>query len=249
VQAPNHGGSFRTGQPTLIIIHSIEAPPRKGLAWDLANGWLQTAPVSPHSITDPTETVDTVHPDTIGWHCGNGNQRGVGLEVTGYAAWSKAQWLEPDAFAAVRLDAKRAAEYAKQLKIPMRWLSLNQIRAGESGFCTHADIAATLGGTTHWDPGPNFPFETFMKMVHQWAGVPGTPDPNPNPQPPGGPGGGEPHLTLTEVGMYIVFGPGGATLIGPGYTKNLNAEEYDVVRKVPGMQVVSANRGFVEAKA
>lgn len=192
VQAPSHGGSFRSGQPTLIVIHSLEAPARKGLAWDLANGWLQTAPVSPHSITDPVETVDCVRPGTIGWHCGNGNQKGVGLEVTGYAGWSKAQWLEPTAFAAVRLDAKRGAEYAKQFGIPLRWLSLNQIRNGEKGFCTHADISATLGGTNHWDPGPNFPYETFMKMVQQWAGQPVEPTPTPNPQPPGGPGGADP---------------------------------------------------------
>ena len=43
VQAPSHGGSYRSGQPTLIVIHSLEAPARRGLAWDLANGWIKTA--------------------------------------------------------------------------------------------------------------------------------------------------------------------------------------------------------------
>ena len=170
VQAPNHGGSFRPGQPSLIIVHSLEAPPRRGIAYDLAAGWLQSAPVSPQHLTDPSETVDTLHPGVVGWHCGNGNQKGVGLEVTGYAGWSAAQWLEPEAFAAVRLDAKQGAIVAKHYGIPMRWLSLSQILNGERGFCTHNDISLTLKGTTHWDPGPNFPFAIFMQMVQQWAG-------------------------------------------------------------------------------
>ena len=244
VQAPSHGGSYRSGQPTLVVIHSLEAPARRGLAYDLAVGWLQGAGVSPHALTDPGETVDTCSESLVGWHCGNGNQVGIGLEVTGYAAWSFAQWTSGDAFAAVRLDAKRAAEAAKRHGIPLRWLSLAQIRNGESGFCTHADISATLGGTNHTDPGPGFPFAIFMQMVQQWYGGKVDPEPNPNPQPSDGPGGAQPK-TITEVGMFIMFGPGGAALVGPGYAKNLNGEEYDRLNKVPGMQVVSVDqRGF-----
>ena len=251
VQAPSHGGGYRSGQPTLIVVHSLEAPARRGLAWDLANGWLQTAPVSPHAVTDPTETVDTCSESIVGWQCGNGNQVSIGLEVTGYAAWNFEQWTTGDAFAAVRLDAKRAAEAAKRHGIPLRWLSLQQIRNGESGFCFHADISATLGGTSHTDPGQGFPAAIFMRMVQQWAGgqvVPGT---NPNPQPGGGTGGSEPRIpTLTEVGMFIMFGPGGAALCGPGYIKNLNGEEYDRLSKVPGMQVVSVDqRGWDVTRA
>jgi hypothetical protein len=193
VQAPSHGGSFRAGQPTIIVIHSLEAPARRGLAWDLANGWIQTAGVSPHSMTDPGETVDLLSLSTVGWHCGNGNQVGIGLEVTGYAAWSFAQWTTGDAFAAVRLDAKRAAEVAARFGIPIRWLSLAQIRNGERGFCTHADISATLGGTNHTDPGKGFPFAIFLQMVQQWTdGTIGNPSRPPNPQPGEGPGGAQP---------------------------------------------------------
>lgn len=60
---------------------------------------------------------------------------------------------------------------------------------------------------------------------------PGTPEPEP------------PKIkTLTEVGMFITFGPGGARLCGPGYTKNLEGEEYDALVKVPGMQVLSVDQ-------
>lgn len=58
------------------------------------------------------------------------------------------------------------------------------------------------------------------------------------PQPPEIP----PVPTLTEVGMFITFGPGGARLVGAGYTKNLTGEEYDAMTRVPGMQVVSVDQ-------
>ena len=193
IQAPNHGGQYRAGQPTIIVIHSLEAPARRGLAYSLATGWLQNQEVSPHSMTDPGETVDVLTLDTIGWQCGNGNQVSIGLEVTGYAAWSFDEWTTGDAFAAVRLDAKRAAEVAKAEGIPLRWLSLQQIRSGEAGFCTHADVSATLGGTNHTDPGTGFPYAIFMQMVQQWtAGADVSPAPTPNPQPGGGTGGAAP---------------------------------------------------------
>jgi hypothetical protein len=62
--------------------------------------------------------------------------------------------------------------------------------------------------------------------------------PAPEPAPPEIP-------TLTEVGMYVIFGPNGAKLCGPGYEKNLEGEEYDALVAVPGMQVVTVDaRGF-----
>ena len=198
--APSHGGGFRSGQPSLLVVHSLEAPARRGLAWDLAAGWLKTAGVSPHTITDPGETVETCPENIVGWHCGNGNQYGIGFEVTGYAAWSLEQWTTGDAWAALRLDAKRLAESSTRLKIPLRWLSLNQIRNGERGVCTHADITLTYGGTTHTDPGRGFPFDAFMRTAVQWQGGTGGGG-NPDPQPGGGAGGaeGETELSAAEV--------------------------------------------------
>lgn len=233
-QAPSHGGSYRSGQPTLIVIHSLEAPARRGLAWDLANGWLKTGGVSPHAITDPGETVDTCSESLVGWHCGNGNQVGIGLEVTGYAAWSFDDWTSGDAFAAVRLDAKRAAEAAKRHGIPIRWLSLSQIRNGERGFCTHADISATLGGTNHTDPGRGFPFAIFMQMVQQWTdGTVGNPTNPPNDQPAGGTGGAQrewDEMASKEEIRQVVAEEVRSQVLGI-----LRAPEFDPRKVLPGV--------------
>lgn len=49
--------------------------------------------------------------------------------------------------------------------------------------------------------------------------------------------------TLEEEDMPIVlFGPGGAMLVAPGYQKGLTAEEYAAVLKVPGTKVVSCDQ-------
>lgn len=72
---------------------------------------------------------------------------------------------------------------------------------------------------------------------------------------PAGGGGGNPVPTpeptpdetpdIARLGMYIVFGPGGARLCGPGYIKNLDGEEYDALLNVPGMAVLTVDqRGF-----
>lgn len=198
----SYGGQLR--QPVqCIVIHSLEAPARRGMAWSLATGWLQGERVSIHAITDPGESIDMVPLDTVAYHCGGGNQRGVGDEVTGYAAWTRAQWLEPEPFAALRLDARKVAEQAKELGIPLRWLKIAQLRAGERGLCFHNDVRLAFGGTTHTDPGPGFPDDIFLKMCQQWAGETVDPETNPNPKPTGPQtGGAQPEDE--DITMYVI---------------------------------------------
>lgn len=186
VAAPSGSYGGRLSQPVqCIVVHSLEAPATPGMAYSLATGWLQHERVSIHAITDPVESIDMVGLDTVAYHCGGGNSHSAGDEVTGYAAWTTAQWLEPRAFAALRLDAKKVAEQALKLDIPRRWLKIAQIKAGERGIITHNDARLAFGGTTHTDPGPGFPYEIFMQMVQQFAGDIVDPETNPNPTSPG----------------------------------------------------------------
>lgn len=176
--------SFGPGQPTAIIIHSLEAPPKPGMAYSLATGWLQGANVSIHSITDPGESVDMVDLQHRAAHCGGGNPYTIGNEHTGYAAWTEAQWTEPVPFAALRLGAKKVASQAKALgwgPQHLRWLSLAQLGAGEFGLATHNDCRLRFGGTTHTDPGAGFPYRIFLQMVQQFFGVAVDTTTTPNP--------------------------------------------------------------------
>lgn len=179
VAAPvgSHGGRFGS-KPRCIVIHSVESEATPGLAWSLANGWLQTQPVSVHAIADPVECVRMVPIDTVAYHCGGGNGVSVGIEHTGRAAWSFAQWVsgdshqgqKPGAFDALRNGARCVAEWCKALGIPRVWLTPAEAAAGARGLITHNTARLAFGGTSHTDPGPGFPYAIYLKMVQQFAG-------------------------------------------------------------------------------
>jgi hypothetical protein len=179
-----HGGPFPAGQPHLIVIHSTEGPMSRGNARALAGpAWFggPKAGTSAHSIFDPAEGVEMVHQGLIAWHVGpGGNGISVGAEHCGRVRLTREQWLSPDARSMLGLSARWHAQLAGRLNIPPRWLSLTQLRGGASGFCTHNDIRLVFGGTTHSDPGPNFPYAWYMSQLQAfYAGTVPPPDPTP----------------------------------------------------------------------
>lgn len=218
VMAPRayYGQPYKVGRPRQIGIHSLEAPAIEGIAYSLATGWFQTAPnkVSIHAIADPKEVIDMVTLDYVAWHIGGGNPFCLGLELTGYAGphrgrgpWTPEEWIAPKSLAALKNGARKVAEWAHRYNISIRWLSLAQIAAGEDGLLSHNDARLVYGGTTHTDPGPNFPYALFLKLCQQYAGELVRPAPNPNPQSEGPQtGGAEPE---DDVKIFCVQGPEG----------------------------------------
>lgn len=168
IEAYSHGGPFAR-PPRLLVVHSTEGPMSRGNARALAGpNWFggPQAGTSAHAIFDPGEGVEMVKPDRIAWHVGpGGNGISLGTEHCGRVGMTPEQWLSPDAKSMLRLSAEWNAQYCHLLGIPPRWLSLTQIAAGQSGFCTHNDIRLVFGGTTHSDPGPNFPYAWYMTQV------------------------------------------------------------------------------------
>jgi N-acetylmuramoyl-L-alanine amidase-like protein len=167
-----HGGHFAAGRPRVIIVHSTEGPMSRGNARALAGpSWFggPKAGTSAHAIHDPAESIQMVHDDTIAWHVGpGGNAISVGDEHCGRTTLSPAEWLSGDGRAMLDRSARWNAQRARRLSIPPRWLTLTQLRNGERGFATHNDVRLALGGTTHSDPGPNFPYAWYMQRVQFW---------------------------------------------------------------------------------
>lgn len=166
--AASHGGQFASPPPRQIVIHSCECPMTPGIAKSLAGpNWFggSAAGTSPHGMFDPNGGVEEVHTDTIAWHCGNGNSTSVGYEHAGYAAFTRAEWTTDAGITMLKASAKSTAKAAKALGIPARWLSVAQVADNEQGFCTHNDMRLARGGTTHTDPGPNFPYDLYMQYV------------------------------------------------------------------------------------
>lgn len=202
IPAGSIGGRYASGQPRLYVIHDLECPVRPGLVEELARGWLQTAGVSPHGMAGPDRRVECVRDDRIGFHVRSpGNEISHGEEHAGYASNTLEQWTTGAQWQVLKIGARNTAEKCAKLGIPLRWLSIAQIRDGVSrGLCTHADISVAFKTTDHTDPGRNFPFEAYLRTAQQYQGDYSSGGSNtPNPQPTGGKGGAAARTYLEEL--------------------------------------------------
>lgn len=171
VQAAEYGPKF-TLPAHIRVIHSTEGPMVAGNARALASNWFGRrsadggAGTSAHDIFDPAGGILMVPADHIAWHCGpGGNGFTRGSEHCGYVALPREQWLSPAGQAMLDHSARFNAAAAHRDGVLPRWLTIPQLRAHEPGFCTHNDIRLAFGGTTHSDPGPNFPYDWYMQRV------------------------------------------------------------------------------------
>lgn len=205
-QAPGHGGALTSHR--LVVAHSLECDAKDGLAYELTvpdGCYLQTAGVSPHTMSDPSETCWACDTDLVGYHVGPvGNGVSTGGEVTGRAAWTRDQWLADTPNRALQRQAQALAGQAMARGFQpadYRWLSLAEVADRHTrGFCYHYDISRAIGGTDHWDPGSGYPADIQMTRIRWYAGVQdywgldaGT---RPDDIGGGGPGGAQPEFDI-----------------------------------------------------
>lgn len=96
------------------------------------------------------------------------NQEAEHVEICGFAGWTRAQWLSmPKMLETVaRWIAWRCAVRA----IPIRHVLLPS--RGTSGVSGHKDVNNQYHQSTHWDPGPNFPWDVVIARALVIAGAP-----------------------------------------------------------------------------
>lgn len=170
VEAASYGGVF-TLPVHIRVVHSTEGPMSRGNARALARNWFGTSQsgTSAHDIFDPSEGVKMVPDNHIAWHVGpGGNSFTRGSEHCAYVRYTTAQWLSADGQEMLDRSARYNAAAAHRDGVLPRWLSLTQLARKEPGFCTHNDIRLVFGGTTHSDPGPNFPYAWYMQRLQMY---------------------------------------------------------------------------------
>jgi N-acetyl-anhydromuramyl-L-alanine amidase AmpD len=171
IQARNYTPANRS-QVDFIILHTMETPETSGRAISVAQ-WFAgpDAPqASAHYMVDADQVVQSVDEKDIAWQVQStndvGNNRGIGIEHAGYAAWTPQDWSTPDAEAELKLSAQLTADIAKRWNIPLVWLDEAALQRGERGFTGHAQITNAFNhGVGHTDPGPNFPVDHYLALV------------------------------------------------------------------------------------
>lgn len=167
-QAKNYTPANRT-DIRWIVLHSMEAAEASTTAENVANWFASNnAPrASAHFNIDVDSIVQSCHEIDIAWHCGGGNKYGIGLEHSGYAKQTRAQWLDPYSKTMLKRSAKLSAYLCKKWNIPAVFVDQNALKRGEKGITTHYEVSKAFKKSDHWDPGPNFPMDLYLKWINE----------------------------------------------------------------------------------
>lgn len=155
--------------PRLIVIHTMEAPEGPNTAENIAN-YFKTVDASSHWCIDNNSRVRVVNDEDTAWTAPGANNDGLQIELAGYAKQSAADWADQYSIDLLEGAALSAGEWVRKYGIPIRKLNVAEVKAGHKGFAAHDDISKAYRKSTHWDPGPNFPWDYFLGRVAAHAG-------------------------------------------------------------------------------
>ena len=156
------------GRTIGAIVHTTEMGPRPGDGdrHDIVS-FLARKGKSVPVVADPGGGSTIMVP--LG-HLGSGHSMGLtgkawGIEQVGFARWPRKEWLKPDRRKMVATSAAWAAwVLAELMELPVTQKNLKRFIVGHNK--DHK-----LGGTsTHWDPGPGYPWKLFRQDAIAYAG-------------------------------------------------------------------------------
>lgn len=137
----------------------------------------ETSGGSAHYVHDAGGAEEHCVPEAvIAWHAPP-NQYSVGDEICGEPTYTRDQWLSPEVWPALQASARRCREVCDRYGIPKVKLSPADLLAGRHGICGHVDVSQAWHQSSHWDPGPNFPWDRYLAEVNGGVPVPLPPPP------------------------------------------------------------------------
>lgn len=166
VQAKNYTQG-RKAPIGVIVLHTMEAAEHPATAENVA-AWFAGAnapQASAHYCVDSDSIVQCVHDEDTAWHAPGANHNGVGIEMAGYAKQDALGWSDAYSQAMLRRAALVAASVCRRYNVPVVRISAAELAAGKRGICGHIDVSTAFKRSTHYDPGPNFPWEQFLALV------------------------------------------------------------------------------------
>ncbi|MDG4826014.1 N-acetylmuramoyl-L-alanine amidase [Asanoa sp. WMMD1127] len=198
---PPRGYGNSGAKKLYIAIHntSNDAPPKNEASYAKR----RTDSVSSHFYADASTVIQSLDTNYDAWHAGSswGNQRAIAFELVGTNGSSEAYWRK-----VIDRVAPVIAKVCKAHGIPVQNLSVAQAKAKNvGGFVTHDDMRQAWGGTTHTDPGPNFPESYLIERVKAAMGTPTPPAPPKPPAAPKPPTTPKPPATPTDWTVSLIM--------------------------------------------
>lgn len=174
---------FRKGRRsplTDVVIHSAETSERATTAEALgayfanpqrSNNAGELVPVvaSAHYSLDSDSAVQSVLVEDTAFHvrAPGFNDRSIGIELAGRAAQTRAEWLDDYGQLMLSTAALLVRYLCDTWTIPMNFVDAAGLRAGEHGITGHVQVRDAFSADTHYDPGPNFPWDEFIERVRK----------------------------------------------------------------------------------
>lgn len=127
----------------------------------------RTDGVSAHFYVDNNSVIQSLDTRDRAGHAGstNGNQHAVAVEITGTNDKSRAWWLANVAWDQL---GRVLAQVCRTYNIQVRRANVAEMDSNPRvrAFYSHNDMRLAWGGTTHTDPGPNFPWDRLFQAVN-----------------------------------------------------------------------------------
>lgn len=163
------------------------------------------------------------------------NNEGLHICVNGWAAQSRAEWLQYDK--QLNQTAVEIARWCKQEGIPAKKLTPAMFKAAEWGIGGHGDVALAWRETDHTDPGANYPYDVLIQKVLAIL----------NPAPPAGNAGNGAAKMSDEMIQFM--GPSGDGWIELAPQKDPEGKSFSIFKFLQGKEPNVKKQTVVEAIA
>lgn len=132
----------------------------------------RTDGISSHFYCDRDSVTQSLDTEDRAAHAGSniGNNNSIAVEITGSNGKSRDWWLGNVAWDQLgRVLAWVIENDPDYAGFEVRRASVAEMRANQrvKAFYGHDDMRRAWGGTTHTDPGPNFPWDRLLRAVNQ----------------------------------------------------------------------------------
>jgi N-acetyl-anhydromuramyl-L-alanine amidase AmpD len=121
-----------------------------------------------HFAVDADTITQSVLVKDVAWHAPGCNSVGIGIEMSGRARQSVADWHDDFSTKMLDLCARLCAALCNEWDIPPVLVGEVDLVAGKQGITTHAIVSKAFKKSDHWDPGPNFPVDEFLASIRRY---------------------------------------------------------------------------------